>query len=158
MLCPGLCCRYTRGCSGCSDTLFKTKSIGTIAKRRVWCWPTETLQHPVCTYYLLWSMTLQRPFPRAGNALLYKQAILGRKIVPRRESSDALEIMGSISVILLGKVTSKIYLNRAEIWVTATFSLCNAFASQRTDSSKGTAFYNTSSFKPRLCSARSVVS
>lgn len=58
-------------------------------------------------------MALQRLFPRAGNALLYKQAILGRKIVPRRESGDALEIMGSIS--LLGKVTSKIYLNRAEI-------------------------------------------
>lgn len=53
--------------------------------------------------------------PRVGNALLYKQAILGRKIAPRRESSDALEVMDSISVILLGKVTSKIYLNRAEI-------------------------------------------
>lgn len=155
VLCPGLCCRYT---GVCPNTLFKTKSIGTIAKRRAWCWPTETLQHPACTYYLLWSMALQRLFPRAGNALLYKQATLGRKIVPRRESGDALEIMGSISVILLGKVTSKIYLNRAEIWVTATFSLCNAFASQRADSSKGIAFYNTSSFKPRLCSTCSVVS
>lgn len=46
---------------------------------------------------------------------MYKQAILGRKIVPRRESSGALEIMGSISVILLGEVTSKIYLNRPEM-------------------------------------------
>lgn len=52
---------------------------------------------------------------QVGNALLYKQAVLGGKIVPRRESSDALDVMGSISVILLGKVTSKIYLNRAEI-------------------------------------------
>lgn len=154
LCCPGLCCRYI---GGCSDILFKTKPTGTIAKRRAWCWPTETLQYPACTYYFLWSMALQRLFPRVGNALLYKQAILGRKIVPRRESSDALEVTGSISVILLGKVTSKIYLNRAEIWVTATFSLFNAFASQRADSSKGIAFCNTSSFKLRLGSTCSVV-
>lgn len=67
--------------------------------------------------YLLFAMIndTAKAVPRVGNALLYKQAILGRKIVPRRESSDALKVMGSISVILLGKVTTKIYLNRAEI-------------------------------------------
>lgn len=53
VLCPWLHCRYTGGCSGCSCTLFKTKSTGKSAIRRAQCWSTETFQHPASTYYLL---------------------------------------------------------------------------------------------------------
>lgn len=48
-----LCCRYTGGCSGSSDALFKTKSAGKIAKMKAQRWPAEALQHPACTCYLL---------------------------------------------------------------------------------------------------------